>query len=48
MSRKGTFAKRRVFYNNDGMVNIIMNTNRIVSIEDIEEFWLNSKFGLVF
>ena len=38
MSRKGTFAKRRVFYNNDGMVNIIMNTNRIVSIEDIEEF----------
>ena len=38
MSLLGTFAKREEFYNNDGMVNIIMNTNRIVSIEDIEEF----------
>ncbi len=38
MSLLGTFAKRKGFYNNDGMVNIIMNTNRIVSIEDIEEF----------
>ena len=38
MSLLGTFARRKEFYNNDGMVNIIMNTNRIVSIEDIEEF----------
>jgi hypothetical protein len=35
--RKGHSPERKIFYN-DGIMNIIMDTDRIVSINDIEKF----------